>query len=75
MTLLMPSQEDFIPCYARPACPICGSDMIHARIEEGKTTAYHVWICDCEAQPDGIREEIIIGRDYEPYTALIIYSE
>jgi hypothetical protein len=75
MERFMPSQEDFIPCTIRAACPICNEDMIHTRIEVDEVTAYHVWICSCEAQPDGIHDEIMHGRTMTPDTALVVYRE
>ncbi len=53
----LPPTEDFTPTVDRPNCPICGNELIHTRIEIG-VDAFHVWICDCESQPEFVLDDI-----------------
>jgi hypothetical protein len=62
---MLPSIEEFIPIDVRPACPICGYDMIHTRIEledEKGQYAFHVWICSCENPEEEMAREIVEAR-------------
>lgn len=53
---VMPIEDDFVPVMARPICVICGKELIHAEVRGvSKPKDYlHVWICDCEPQPEEV---------------------